>query len=145
MALAMDISSPLGAIKMEATSMPGPWHHSLDRNDLDSQFLQPPSRTSARSFNFKELSMKKSNPDYFSFKPARGSSPTQSLAVDLSQNFHIDQRSDFLAQTSYVSPLTHRSPQLPTPRRSLFTTSFFGSKSNRRYLLAKITASAYTA
>lgn len=36
--------------------------------------------------------MKKSNPDYFAMKPVRGSSPTASLAADLSQNFHIDQR-----------------------------------------------------
>lgn len=44
------------------------------------------------SFNFKELSMKKSGPDYFNMNPLRASSPTASLAADLSQNFHIDQR-----------------------------------------------------
>lgn len=44
------------------------------------------------SFNFKDLSMKKSGADYFNLKPLRGSSPTASLAADLSQNFHIDQR-----------------------------------------------------
>lgn len=43
-------------------------------------------------FNFRDLSMKKVQPDYFSLKPVRGSSPTASLAADLSQNFHIDQR-----------------------------------------------------
>ena len=43
-------------------------------------------------FNFKDLSMKKSGPDYFNMNPLRGSSPTASLAADLSQNFHIDQR-----------------------------------------------------
>lgn len=42
------------------------------------------------SFNFKDLSMKKSGPDYFNVKPIP--SPTASLAADLSQNFHIDQR-----------------------------------------------------
>ncbi|KAJ5815377.1 hypothetical protein N7474_007154 [Penicillium riverlandense] len=63
----------------------------------------------ANSFNFKDLSMKKSGPDYFNMKPIRGSSPTASLAADLSQNFHIDQ-----------------SPQLATPRRSLFTSSMLG-------------------
>ncbi|KAJ5432299.1 M-phase inducer phosphatase [Penicillium daleae] len=56
------------------------------------------------SFNFKDLSMKKSGPDYFNVKPIP--SPTASLAADLSQNFHIDQ-----------------SPQLATPRRSLFTSN----------------------
>jgi M-phase inducer tyrosine phosphatase len=45
------------------------------------------------SFNFKDLSMKKSQPDYFTVKPMPGSSPAGSLAADLSQNFHIDQRS----------------------------------------------------
>jgi M-phase inducer tyrosine phosphatase len=45
------------------------------------------------AFNFKDLSMKRSNkPDYFAMKPLRGSSPTASLAADLSQNFHIDMR-----------------------------------------------------
>jgi len=36
--------------------------------------------------------MKKTTPDYFTLRPARGSSPTASLAADLSSNFHIDQR-----------------------------------------------------
>ncbi|KAK1146405.1 m-phase inducer phosphatase [Aspergillus melleus] len=53
--------------------------------------------------------MKKSHGDYFNVKPVRGSSPTASLAADLSQNFHID-----------------RSPQLATPRRSLFASNLFG-------------------
>lgn len=45
-----------------------------------------------KNFNFKDLSMKKGHGDYFNVKPVRGSSPTASLAADLSQNFHIDQR-----------------------------------------------------
>ncbi|KAJ9292790.1 hypothetical protein DTO271G3_8489 [Paecilomyces variotii] len=61
------------------------------------------------SFNFKDLSMKRGHADYFNMKPVRGSSPTASLAADLSQNFHIDQ-----------------SPQLATPRRSLFSSNLFG-------------------
>lgn len=44
------------------------------------------------SFNFKDLSMKKSHSDYFNMRPVQGSSPTASLAADLSQNFRIDQR-----------------------------------------------------
>lgn len=44
------------------------------------------------SFNFKDLSMRKPQPDYFSSKQVRGSSPAASLAADLSQNFHIDYR-----------------------------------------------------
>ncbi|KAG5294455.1 M-phase inducer phosphatase [Histoplasma ohiense] len=66
------------------------------------------------SFNFKELSKTKGSPDYFSVKHVGGSSPTASLAADLSQNFHIDQ-----------------SPQLVTPRRSLFSANLFGSENGR--------------
>lgn len=46
------------------------------------------------AFNFRDLAMKRSAPqDYFNMpKPVRGSSPTASLAADLSQNMHIDQR-----------------------------------------------------
>ncbi|KAJ5988002.1 hypothetical protein N7481_003212 [Penicillium waksmanii] len=58
------------------------------------------------SFNFKDLSMKKSGSDYFNMNPLHTSSPAASLAADLSQNFHIDQ-----------------SPQLATPRRSLFSSN----------------------
>ncbi|KAL8744492.1 MAG: hypothetical protein Q9190_003271 [Brigantiaea leucoxantha] len=66
------------------------------------------------NFNFRDLSMKKAPTDYFSLKPVRGSSPTASLAADLSQNFHIDQ-----------------SPQLPTPRRALFASNLFGTLNGR--------------
>ncbi len=46
------------------------------------------------SFNFRDISMQKpAKPDYFSLNTIRGSSPTASLAADLSQNFHIDMRS----------------------------------------------------
>jgi M-phase inducer tyrosine phosphatase len=38
------------------------------------------------SFNFKDLSMKKSQSDYFAMMPMRGSSPTASLAADFGQN-----------------------------------------------------------
>ncbi|GES63537.1 rhodanese-like protein [Aspergillus terreus] len=66
---------------------------------------------SPNRFNFKDLSMKRAHgADYFNVKPVRGSSPTASLAADLSQNFHIDQ-----------------SPQLATPRRSLFSSNLFGN------------------
>ncbi|KAL2001765.1 hypothetical protein VTN02DRAFT_1289 [Thermoascus thermophilus] len=70
------------------------------------------------SFNFKDLSMKKSHSDYFNARHVRGSSPTASLAADLSQNFHIDQ-----------------SPQLATPRRSLFTSNLFGAGNGREELM----------
>ena len=46
------------------------------------------------SFNFQDLAMKATvSRDYFNMpQPVRGSSPTASLAADLSQNMHIDQR-----------------------------------------------------
>jgi len=63
------------------------------------------------SFNFKDLSMmRRREPDYFNMPPpVRGSSPTASLAADLSQNMNIDRSS----------------PQYPTPRRSLFGGNMF--------------------
>jgi hypothetical protein len=46
-----------------------------------------------KSFNFRDLSMKKSGGDYFTLQPMRaGSSPTASLAADMSSNLHVDQR-----------------------------------------------------
>ena len=36
--------------------------------------------------------MKKSSSDYFTLQPLRGSSPTASLAADMSSNLHVDQR-----------------------------------------------------
>ncbi|EED22067.1 cell cycle control protein tyrosine phosphatase Mih1, putative [Talaromyces stipitatus ATCC 10500] len=67
------------------------------------------------SFNFKDLSMKKApTSDYFNVKQFTGPSPAASLAADLSQNFHIDQ-----------------SPQLATPRRSLFSANIFGGNGGR--------------
>lgn len=99
----MEFSSPLAA--MHPPPCP-PWGH---RRDLPASRAMYQSQTvGSNSFNFKELSMKKTAPDYFTMRPARGSSPTASLAADLSSNFHIDQ-----------------SPQIPTPRRSLFNQNLF--------------------
>ncbi|KAF2835182.1 Rhodanese-like protein [Patellaria atrata CBS 101060] len=99
----MEFSSPCAA--MHPPPVPGPGGC---RRDFGSYLAAPSARTFApNSFNFRDLSMK-AKPDYFTIRPVRGSSPTASLAADLSQNFHIDQ-----------------SPQLPTPRRSLFTSNLF--------------------
>lgn len=82
------------------------------------------------SFNFKDLSMAKAPTDYLNLKPVRGSSPTASLAADLSQNFHIDQRcNSLLLLFSYTAD--NCSPQLPTPRRSLFSSNLFGTLNGR--------------
>ncbi|KAL3419270.1 rhodanese-like domain-containing protein [Phlyctema vagabunda] len=108
----MEASSPLAA--MQPTSFMPTW----GRNDMYTS--HPHSHLSGNTtfgpgaFNFRDLSMKRSSSDYFNMKPVRGSSPTASLAADLSQNFHIDM-----------------SPQLPTPRRSLFTSNLFGTFDTR--------------
>ncbi|KAI5364227.1 Putative M-phase inducer phosphatase, Rhodanese-like domain, Rhodanese-like domain superfamily [Septoria linicola] len=68
------------------------------------------------SFDFNTMSMQRDKPrrpDYFSLRPVRGSSPTASLTADLDANFHID-----------------KSPQVPTPRRSLFTQDLFRPRQN---------------
>ena len=89
------------------------------------------------TFNFRDMSMKRPSSDYFSLKSGvRGSSPT-ALAMDLGQNFHIDQRS--VAHSLRKGNARRRnwanncnsSPQLPTPRRSLFTSGIFAAKSDR--------------
>ncbi|KAK5235484.1 m-phase inducer phosphatase [Exophiala xenobiotica] len=101
----IEASSPLAAMQPQAYL-----GHCGFRPDGPSSYASFAAAKSFgnNSFNFKDLSMKRSPSDYFSLKPVRGSSPTASLAADLSQNFHIDQ-----------------SPQLPTPRRALFPNSIF--------------------
>ncbi|KAL6247531.1 m-phase inducer phosphatase [Rhinocladiella similis] len=103
----IEASSPLAA--MQPPAFLG---HCGFRPDGSSSYASLAATSFANtSFNFKDLSMKKSHIDYFNLKPVRGSSPTASLAADLSQNFHIDQ-----------------SPQLPTPRRALFPNSIFAGQ-----------------
>jgi hypothetical protein len=87
----MEMSSPLAAMHPPA-AMPAPWGY---RRDL------PPSKPlfgvhnlGQKSFNFRDMSMKKGGMDgsYFAHQPMRGSSPTASLAADMSSNLHVDQR-----------------------------------------------------
>lgn len=110
----MEASSPLAA--MQPPSFMPAW----GRNDMYTSHPHAHLSGSAfgpGAFNFRDLSMKRSSkPDYFQMKPLRGSSPTASLAADLSQNFHID---------------IDMSPQLPTPRRCLFTSNLFGTFDGR--------------
>lgn len=112
----MEHSSPLAA--MQPSSLPfGPWGC---RNDVPLSYPNYGGQYGGKlgfgpsSFDFKDLSMTKAPADYFNLKSVRGSSPTTTLAADLSQNFHIDQ-----------------SPQLPTPRRSLFSQNLFGTINGR--------------
>lgn len=85
----MEHSSPLAA--MQPPSMMLRHHFRAEGTGGCSSFSSI-RKFGPESFNFKELSMKTGHPDYFSVKPLRGSSPSVSLAADLSQNFHIDQR-----------------------------------------------------
>ncbi|KAG8532637.1 uncharacterized protein KY384_002514 [Bacidia gigantensis] len=110
----MERSSPLAAVQPTAIPFWGCRADALPsygdfKGNFPERFGFGPS-----NFNFKDLSMERAPMDYFNFKPIRGSSPTASLAADLSSNFHIDQ-----------------SPQLPTPRRSLFSSSLFGTFNGR--------------
>ncbi|KAB8074736.1 hypothetical protein BDV29DRAFT_118252 [Aspergillus leporis] len=105
----MEHSSPLAAMQPPSVLF-GHCFRSDARTSYPS--FSPMAGLNPNNFNFKDLSMKKAHgADYFNVK---GSSPTASLAADLSQNFHIDQ-----------------SPQLATPRRSLFSSNLFGN-CNRR-------------
>jgi hypothetical protein len=85
----MEMSSPLAA--MHPPPIPaGPWGY---RRDLPpSKPLFSAHSLGPKSFNFRDLSMKKSGGDYFTLQPMRGSSPTASLAADMSSNLHVDQR-----------------------------------------------------
>jgi M-phase inducer tyrosine phosphatase len=84
----MEMSSPLAA--MHPPPIPGPWGY---RRDLpQSKPLFGAHSLGPKSFNFRDLSMKKSGGDYFTLQPMRGSSPTTSLAADMSSNLHMDQR-----------------------------------------------------
>lgn len=121
------------------------------RSDVPTSYgsFGPRSGLKPPSFNFKDLSMKRSQGDYFNVKPVRGSSPTASLAADLSQNFHIDQRFVLAALCPAVAAtvryersclLTQNSPQLATPRRSLFSSNLFGHRNGMwsRFLLLSL-------
>jgi M-phase inducer tyrosine phosphatase len=88
----MEQSSPLAAMQPPSFFL---GHHGC-RSEVPTSYPSfPPVKSfGPNSFNFKDLSMKKPQSDYFTLKPVRGSSPTSSLVADLSQNFHIDQRYD---------------------------------------------------
>lgn len=131
----MERSSPLAA--MQPASLPfGQWGC---RNDIPISYPNYGGRCREKnsfgpsSFNFKDLSMSKAPLDYFSLKPVRGSSPTTTLAADLSQNFHIDQR--YVSQLHWMVlafiNFDNPSPGLPTPRRSLFSQNLFGTITGR--------------
>lgn len=77
--------------------------------------------------------MPKARSDYFSVKtvpspaPVHGSSPSASLAADMSQNWRIDDNARLVRPRpptwGTLTDCYAHSPQLPTPRRALFTTN----------------------
>lgn len=90
-AMMMEASSPLAA--MQPPSFVNRCGYVPD-STASFAMLSRPNPFGPGSFNFKDLSMKtRSQFDYFNMPPpVRGSSPTASLAADLSQNMHIDKR-----------------------------------------------------
>ncbi|KAH9996114.1 rhodanese-like domain-containing protein [Xylariaceae sp. FL0662B] len=105
----MDASSPLAAMH----PAPVPSWGSRSHTHLASGNL-----FATGTYNIREQ-LQRSKPDYFNLKSVRGSSPTASLAADLSQNFRIDNEA---------------SPRFPTPRRALFTSNMMGSTDNHEYV-----------
>ncbi|KAK4497757.1 hypothetical protein PRZ48_010410 [Zasmidium cellare] len=105
----MEYSSPLAAIRPQQHS---PW---ASRKDVPESRAMYHGCNTIGPFDFKAMSMhqRPKRNDYFSLRPVRGSSPTASLTADLDANFHID-----------------KSPQAPTPRRSLFTADLFRPREN---------------
>ncbi|KAI0125854.1 rhodanese-like domain-containing protein [Xylariales sp. AK1849] len=112
----MDASSPLAAMHPAPA---GAWgqHHDMYRSHAR---LNAGNAFGSGTLNIREQ-LQRSKPDYFNLKSVRGSSPTASLAADLSQNFRID---------------ADASPRFPTPRRALFTSNMMmmGPIETREYI-----------
>jgi M-phase inducer tyrosine phosphatase len=104
----IEASSPLAAMQPPSFGMGHCGGAFRRAADAPSSYASLAAANSfGTNFNFRDLSMKKVQPDYFSLKPVRGSSPTASLAADLSQNFHIDHRfADSLPEQELRSMLT---------------------------------------
>jgi hypothetical protein len=99
----MEMSSPLAA--MHPPALPGPWGY---RRDLPtSKPLFAAHSMGSQSFNFRDMSMGKGGMDYFNIQPTQDSSPTSSLAADMSSNLHVDQRyaAPALAYHPFIVPL----------------------------------------
>ncbi|GIZ48620.1 hypothetical protein CKM354_001167200 [Cercospora kikuchii] len=109
----MEFSSPLAAMR----PIPVPtWGGRKDVPNGRPAYRGYQTLGPNNNFDFNNMSMYHEKPrrgDYFTLKPVRGSSPTASLTADLDANFHID-----------------KSPQAPTPRRSLFTQDLFKPQQN---------------
>lgn len=91
----METSSPLAAMQqhLPAWGRPDSMFQGLQSSNAHAH-LNNTTAFGPGAFDFRDLSMRAPSrgPDYFAMQPVRGSSPTTSLAADLSQNFHIDMR-----------------------------------------------------
>lgn len=120
----MDASSPLAAMHpMAPPTWDRPSHGAFgSRNPFGSE------QSILRD------QFQRARPDYFNVKAIRGSSPSASLAADLSQNFCIDNEYRYEELNSVEDEdlaLTWTiSPRFPTPRRALFTSNMMGSMTN---------------
>jgi M-phase inducer tyrosine phosphatase len=119
----METSSPLAAIRPSAPSF-GQRDLFVPHAHATSHLAASPLMSS--TLNLREhFNLQRSHPDFLNVKSVRGSSPTASLAADLSQNFNIADARLVLGSLNYkhVLLLTCNSPGFPTPRRALFTTA----------------------
>lgn len=92
----MEASSPLAAMRQAPTSFGMPlWGRNDNYSDIYSSYQaspKVPTHFGPGSFNFRNMAKRQARPEYFTLDTVRDSSPTTSLAADLSQNFHIDKR-----------------------------------------------------
>ncbi|KAK3393471.1 hypothetical protein B0H63DRAFT_18253 [Podospora didyma] len=101
----METSSPLAAMRPAPPSFGGQRDIFGSHNGL----YAPTSSLGSGSLSLREqFSFQQPQRSYFNVKAVRGSSPSASLAADLSQNFKLNDAS---------------SPMFPTPRRALFSTA----------------------
>ena len=103
----MERSSPLAAVQPTTLPYWGCGGEALPKykdyyGDFTGRLNFGPS-----SFNFNDISMERTATDYFSLKQVRGSSPTSTLAADLSSNFHIEQRFVHQAQKKHGELTSH--------------------------------------
>ena len=135
----MEMSSPLAA--MHPPPIAAPWGY---RRDLpQSKPLFGAHTFGQKSFNFRDMSMqvKKPTPDYFTLQPMRGSSPTASLAADMSSNLHVDQRYPPLHAGPAARQLTlPQSPARDSPPVALHFEPVPAALGQSRYEAARLEA-----
>jgi M-phase inducer tyrosine phosphatase len=82
----METSSPLAALRPAPPAFGG--QRDLFRSRAHTHFSDNPLGSGTFNFNLRDQ-FNLNHPGYFSLKGINGSSPTVSLAADLSQNFSI--------------------------------------------------------